>query len=89
MIHKVIIIAILTLCFLFALLQMIKNKPQYLVLLGIRGFFCMILIQIINALCEIFHLSTILQGNPFTLISGALLGAPGILLLYLSKIYLL
>lgn len=89
MTHKLIILIILTFFFLFALLQMIKNKPQYLVLLGIRGFLCMILIQIINALCEIFHLTTVIQGNPFTLITGAFLGAPSILFLYLSKIYLL
>lgn len=89
MTHKIIIFAIVALFLLAALFQLIKNKPQYLVLLGIRGFFSVILIHVINYLCEISKLSTLIQVNPLTVAGGAFLGMPGILLLYVSKIYLL
>lgn len=87
--HQMIILSIVFACLFFALIYIIKNKPQYLVLLGIRGFLSMFFIQFINYLCETANLATIIQVNPLSLLSGAFLGIPGILLMYISKIYLL
>lgn len=72
----------------FSLFYIIKNKPDYLVLLGIRGLISYFLIQFVNYLCAAAKLSVIILANPVTLFVGAVLGFPGVLLLYLAKLYL-
>jgi len=85
--HKSILLAFF--CFvIFALfIYIIKNKPDYLVLLGIRSLFSYVLIQLINYLCTAAQLSVLLLANPLTLFLGGLLGFPGILLLYFTSLY--
>lgn len=87
--HQIIILIIVACSLFFALFHCIKNKPQYLVLLGIRGLFTMLFIQFINYICSISNLPTVIEVNPISILSGAFLGIPGILLLYIGKIYLL
>lgn len=89
MTHKIILFTIVAAAFFFALCQIIKNKPQYLVLLGIRGLFAHFFIQLINNICAAADLSLLILPNILSLSVGAVLGFPGILLLYLSKLYLL
>lgn len=89
MTHQTIILFIIALALLITLIQLIKKKPQYLVLLGIRGFLTIFFIHFVNFLCGAAKLTTLIQVNPISLLSGAFLGIPGILLLYLSKLYLL
>lgn len=87
--HQIIILCIIGAALLFTLFQLIKNKPQYLVLLGIRGLFSMFFIQFINYLSDLARLPSIIQPNVFSTACGSLLGIPGIILLYAAKIYLL
>ena len=87
--HKTILLIIFAAALLFAACQIIKNKPQYLVLLGIRGLLTHFFIQFLNYICTAASLSVLVLPNVFSILVGAFLGFPGILLLYLSKIYLL
>lgn len=87
--HQTIILCIVGIALFFTLFQFIKNKPQYLVLLGIRGLFTMLFIQFVNYLCSVVSLPSIIQANPLSIAGGSLLGIPGIILLYAAKIYLL
>ena len=84
--------AILAFIFLAAIaytfFKVIKNKPEYLLLLGIRGLFSLFFIHFVNYLCTANHLSTVVAANPISLTTGAFLGIPGIVLLYASGIYL-
>lgn len=85
--HKTILLIILSAASLISLCYIIKNKPDYLVLLGIRGLLSFLIIQFINYLCSAAQLSAVVLANPITLSVGGILGFPGILLLYLTKIY--
>ncbi len=85
--HKELLLIIFSLTFLIALFHTIKNKPDYLVLLGIRGLFSYVLIQFINYLCTVAHLSVLVLANPVTVAFGGLLGFPGILFLYMTRLY--
>lgn len=87
--HQIIILCIVGIALFLTLFQLIKNKPQYLVLLGIRGLFTMLFIQFVNYLCSVISLPSIIQTNPLSIASGSILGIPGIILLYAAKIYLL
>ncbi len=87
--HKHIIIFFISIALIFCLIHLIKNRPQYLLLLGIRGLLCTCLIRFVNYLCTLSGLSLFILANPISIFTGALLGFPGILLLYLSKLYLL
>lgn len=87
--HKIILALIFLGFFTFCLFKVIKNKPEYLLLLGIRGLFSLLFIQFINYLCSLNQISSVVAANPVSLATGAFLGIPGIVLLYASKIYLL
>lgn len=89
MTHQTILLVILTAALFFTFCQIIQNKPQYLVLLGIRGLFAHVFIQLIHGICQAANLSVLLLPNVLTLSVGALLGFPGILLLYFFRLYLL
>lgn len=81
----------LVIFFLFSLIsfsKLIKNKPEYLVLLGIRGLFSLFFIHFINYLCAAQNFVTVIAANPFSLITGAFLGLPGLILLYALGIYI-
>lgn len=86
--HKAIIALIMITCFTVAIVKIIKNKPEYLLLLGIRGLFTMVFIHFLNYLCTAASLATVIAANPLSLATGAFLGLPGIILLYASGIYL-
>ena len=87
--HKIIILGIVGAALLFTLFYLIKNKPQYLVLLGIRGLLSLLFIQFINYLSGLAHLPSLIQANVLSTVCGSFLGIPGIVLLYAAKIYLL
>ncbi len=89
MTHETIILFIVFSAFLFTIAGLIKNRPQYLVLLGIRGLFSFLFFRIINKICFAAGLPSIIAANPLSIAAGSVLGFPGILLLYLSKLYLL
>ena len=89
MTHKIIILCIVGAALLFTLFHLIKNKPQYLVLLGIRGLFYFFFIQFINYLSGLAQLPSIIQANILSTVWGSFLGIPGIILLYAAKLYLL
>lgn len=86
--HKTILLAVFCLVVLTLFFYIIKNKPDYLVLLGIRSLLSYVLIQFVNYLCTAAHLSVLILANPITVFLGGLLGFPGILLLYLTSLYL-
>jgi len=86
--HKTIFLALFLILFLASFLYIIKNRPDYLVILGIRGLLSSFLIQFINYLCTFLHLPVLVFANPVTLCAGGLLGFPGILLLYAVRLYL-
>lgn len=87
--HQAILLAIFLFVCLLLLFYIIKNRPDYLVLVGIRGLLSYILIQFIRVLCVSAQTPVLLFANPLTLSAGGLLGFPGILLLYAVKLYLL
>ena len=89
MTHKIIILCNVGAALLFTLFHLIKNKPQYLVLLGIRGLFSFVFIQFINYLSGLAQLPSIIQANILSTVWGSFLGIPGIILLYAAKLYLL
>ena len=86
--HKTILLAVFCFIFLTLFFYIIKNKPDYLVLLGIRSLLSYVLIQFVNYLCTAAHLSVLILANPITVFLGGLLGFPGILLLYITSLYL-
>ena len=86
--HKTILLAVFCLVVLTLFFYIIKNKPDYLVLLGIRSLLSYVLIQFVNYLCTAAHLSVLILANPITVFLGGLLGFPGILLLYITSLYL-
>ena len=57
--HKTILLAVFCFVFLTLFFYIIKNKPDYLVLLGIRSLFSYVLIQFVNYLCTVAHLSVL------------------------------
>jgi len=85
--HRLILLSIFGIVFFLVFLHAIKNRPDYLVLLGIRGLLSYVLIQLINYMCSAAHLPALILSNPLTLSAGGLLGFPGILLLYAIKLY--
>lgn len=87
--HQTILIAIFSISFLALLFYTIKNKPAYLVIIGIRSLFSYVLIQFINYVCAAAQLSVPILANPVTIVTGGLLGFPGILLLYVIQLYFL
>lgn len=87
--HKTILALILIASITYSFLKIIKNKPEYLLLLGIRGLFSMFFIHFINYLCTANHFITVVAANPLSIGIGALLGLPGLILLYASGIYLI
>lgn len=87
--HKTILALILIAAITYTFLKIIKNKPQYLLLLGIRSLFSMFFIHFINYLCTANHFITIVAANPLSIGIGAFLGLPGLILLYASGIYLI
>ncbi len=86
--HQIILLTILSSAFLLAAIKLIKNRPQYLILLGIRGLLSCFFIQFINYVCSNANLSVLIAPNPLTIGVGSFLGFPGVLLLYLSSLYL-
>lgn len=84
--QKTVFLILLALVLFCIFISIIKNKPDYLVLLGIRGLLSYILIQFLKFLCSAAHTSVLLTGNPITICVGAILGFPGILLLSLLRI---
>lgn len=86
--HKAILALILITTLTFTIIKVIKNKPEYFLLLGIRGLFSMFFIHIVNYLCTTASLATVVAANPISLAFGAFLGLPGLILLYASGIYL-
>lgn len=85
--HKAILALIFITAISYTFLKVIKNKPEYLLLLGIRGLFSMFFIHFINYLCTVNHFMTIIRANPVSIGIGAFLGLPGLILLYASGIY--
>jgi inhibitor of the pro-sigma K processing machinery len=85
--HTTILLIIFLLALFTLLLYTIKNRPDYLVLFGIRGLLSSFLIQFINYLCTLWQLPLLLLANPITLCTGGLLGFPGLLLLYALRLY--
>lgn len=86
--HKTLLLAVFFLVFLITLLHIIKNRPDYLVLVGIRGLLSYFMIQLIQFLCIRAHLPALILANPVTLATGGFLGFPGIFLLYALRLYL-
>ncbi len=86
--HKTILLSVFCLVLLVTFFHIIKNRPDYLVIVGIRGLFSYLLIQFIQLLCTRAHLPALILANPVTLSAGGLLGFPGILLLYALRLYL-
>lgn len=87
--HKAILALILIAVVTCIFVTTIKNKPEYLLLLGIRGLFSIFFIHFINYLCTANHFITVIAANPLSIGIGALLGLPGLILLYASGIYLI
>lgn len=87
--HAALILFIVAAALVLTLASLIKNRPQYLVLLGIRGLFSFFFFRILNKICLAAGLPSMIAANPISLAVGSLLGFPGILLLYLSKLYFL
>ena len=87
--HKTILALIFIAAITYTFFKIIKNKPEYLLLLGIRGLFSIFFIHFINYLCTANQFITVIAANPLSVGIGALLGLPGLILLYASGIYLL
>lgn len=85
--HKTILLILFGLVLLIFLCSLIKNRPEHLILLGVRSLLSYILIQFINFVCNTAHLPVLVLANPITLTAGGLLGFPGILLLYAARLY--
>lgn len=86
--HQAILILILAAVFTYTIVRVIKNKPEYLLLLGIRGLFTVFFIHLLNYLCTAASLATVIAANPLSIAIGAFLGLPGIIFLYASGVYL-
>lgn len=86
--HKIIFLLLFSIALIISFSKLIKNKPEYLVLLGIRGLFSLFFIHFINYLCAAQNFVTVIAANPFSLITGAFLGLPGLILLYALGIYI-
>lgn len=88
MTHKTILLAVFCFVLLIIFLSIIKNRPDYLVLIGIRGLLSYLLIQFIQFLCIHAQLPLLILANPISVAAGGLLGFPGIFLLYTLRLYL-
>jgi inhibitor of the pro-sigma K processing machinery len=86
--HKAILLLIFFCTLTFATVKIIKNKPGYLLLLGIRGLFTLFFLHFVNYLCATANLAIVIAANPVSVATGAFLGLPGIILLYASGIYM-
>ena len=86
--HQTILFSIFFATLLILFFYILKNRPDYLVLIGIRGLLSYFFIQFVRILCTWTQLPVLLFANPVTLSAGGLLGFPGILLLYAVRLYL-
>lgn len=73
-----------TLCVMFG----IYKKPTYLLLLALRGGFCSVLVYVIHIFCAKNGFHAPLDLNFLSIGTGALLGLPGIIVLYVAGILL-
>lgn len=67
-----------TLCIMLG----IYKKPAYLLLLAVRGIFCSVLIYVIHVFCAKNGMHAPVDLNFLSIGTGALLGLPGIIVLY-------
>ena len=85
--HETIFIVLSCLVLFFLFFHIIKNRPDYLVLLGIRGLLSYIMIQFVNFACQTASLPIFISTNLLCLSAGSVLGFPGIRLLYAVRFY--
>ena len=74
-----------TLCVMFG----IYKNPAYLLILLIRGFFCSVLVYGIHIVCSRNGISAPVDLNFLSIGTGALLGLPGIIVLYAAGIWII
>ncbi|MDO4556819.1 MAG: pro-sigmaK processing inhibitor BofA family protein [Lachnospiraceae bacterium] len=86
--HKAVLAIIFLTISAYTLYKIIKNKPEYLLLLGVRGLFSIFFLHFINYICTANQIAPVVSANPASLCVGAFLGIPGIVFLYASGIYL-
>jgi inhibitor of the pro-sigma K processing machinery len=67
---------------LACLMYGIYKKPSYLLVLAFRGAFCAVLIWAISVFCVHRGVRVVLDLNILSIGMGALLGLPGIIVLY-------
>ena len=73
-----------TLCIMFG----IYKNPVYLAVLAVRGLFCSILIYGIHVICLKNGISAPVDLNFLSVGTGALLGLPGVIVLYGAGIWI-
>ena len=67
----------------------IARKPAYLLLLLFRGVFCSIVVYGIYILCAKKGITAPVNVNFLSIGTGALLGFPGIIALYVAAVFLM
>ena len=67
----------------------IYKKPSYLILLAARGAFCAAVVYGIHVLCARNGICLPVDLNFLSIGTGALLGLPGIMVLYITGVMIL
>lgn len=67
----------------------IVRKPAYLLILFSRGIFCAVIVYAISIFCFRKGISSPVNLNIVSIGTGALLGLPGIIVLYAAAVFLL
>lgn len=75
------------LCMVCLMIGIIR-KPAYLLLLMIRGIFCSMIVYGIYFLCAKKGIAAPVNLNFLSIGTGALLGLPGIIALYVAAVFL-
>lgn len=74
-------------CMVCLMIGIIK-RPAYLLVLLFRGFFCSVIVYGIYLFCLRKGVDAPLNLNFISIGTGALLGLPGIIVLYIASIFL-
>lgn len=75
-------------CMVCLMIGIIK-KPVYLLVLLLRGIFCAMVIYGVSIICMKKGITAPVNLNMLSIGTGALLGLPGIIVLYAAAVFLL
>lgn len=76
------IVAIVAVCFVILILVALKQKAKFMIGLLVRMTSGIASIYFVNSILSYYHISTLVGINAVSLLTSAILGIPGVCLLY-------